>query len=78
MEATTAYNEAILHGELPPESNQATEDAKLLKGIIASVKAGKDPLTGQEIRSANNCPYRRILSILTEHKLIKRNNTKKR
>ncbi|MBC1771284.1 hypothetical protein HCA16_12080 [Listeria welshimeri] len=47
--ATTAYNEAILHGELPPESNQATEDAKLLKGIIASVKAGKDPLTGQEI-----------------------------
>ncbi|WP_270894007.1 hypothetical protein [Listeria welshimeri] len=49
MEATTAYNEAILHGELPPESNQATEDAELLKGIIASVKAGKDPLTGQEI-----------------------------
>ncbi|MBF2492138.1 hypothetical protein IA855_06465 [Listeria welshimeri] len=71
VEATTAYNEAILHGELPPESNQATEDAELLKGIIASVKAGKDPLTGQEIRSANNCPYRRILSILTEHKLIK-------
>ncbi|MHC5291662.1 T7SS effector LXG polymorphic toxin [Listeria welshimeri] len=49
VEATTAYNEAILHGELPPESNQATEDAELLKGIIASVKAGKDPLTGQEI-----------------------------
>ncbi|MBC1718967.1 hypothetical protein HB979_11865 [Listeria welshimeri] len=47
--ATTAYNEAILHGELPPESNQAIEDAELLKGIIASVKAGKDPLTGQEI-----------------------------
>ncbi|MBF2561517.1 LXG domain-containing protein [Listeria welshimeri] len=49
VEATTAYNEAILHGELPPESNQAIEDAELLKGIIASVKAGKDPLTGQEI-----------------------------
>ncbi|WP_368734098.1 T7SS effector LXG polymorphic toxin [Listeria welshimeri] len=49
VEATTAYNEAILHGELPSESNQATEDAELLKGIIASVKAGKDPLTGQEI-----------------------------
>ncbi|MBC2374818.1 hypothetical protein HBP80_05130 [Listeria welshimeri] len=49
VEATTAYNEAILHGEIPPESNQATEDAELLKGIIASVKAGKDPLTGQEI-----------------------------
>ncbi|MBC2277288.1 hypothetical protein HCB16_14120, partial [Listeria welshimeri] len=49
VEATTAYNEAILHGELPPKSNQATEDAELLKGIIASVKAGKDPLTGQEI-----------------------------
>ncbi|MBF2509246.1 hypothetical protein IA936_10140 [Listeria welshimeri] len=71
VEATTAYNEAILHGELPPESNQAIEDAELLKGIIASVKAGKDPLTGQEIRNANNCPYRRILSILTKYRLIK-------
>ncbi|EQC1983075.1 LXG domain-containing protein [Listeria innocua] len=49
VEATNAYNAAVLSGELPPEPNQGIEDAKLLKGIIQSVKARRDPLTGQEI-----------------------------
>ncbi|ENM1176368.1 hypothetical protein AB6R62_003038 [Listeria monocytogenes] len=53
-EATDAYNEAILNGSLPKEDNAATQDAELLKGIIDSVKAGKDPITGQSISKAQS------------------------
>ncbi|EEO6567429.1 hypothetical protein G6H68_002775 [Listeria monocytogenes] len=49
VEATNAYNSAVLNGELPHESNEAQEEAELLRAIIQSVKKGRDPVTGQEI-----------------------------
>ncbi|WP_228463392.1 T7SS effector LXG polymorphic toxin [Listeria seeligeri] len=51
-EATDAYNEAILNGKLPKETNAATQTGELLKGIVDSVKKGKDPITGQNISKA--------------------------
>ncbi|MHC5409202.1 T7SS effector LXG polymorphic toxin [Listeria seeligeri] len=58
-EATKAYNEAKLNGKLPKESNAATRDAELLKGILASLKNKKDPITGTDISSVQ------VLSILS-------------
>ncbi|WP_270996053.1 T7SS effector LXG polymorphic toxin [Listeria seeligeri] len=58
-EATNAYNEAILNGTLPKETNAATQEAELLKGILASLKNKKDPITGADISSVH------VLSILS-------------
>ncbi|MBF2480551.1 hypothetical protein IA817_04375 [Listeria seeligeri] len=58
-EATDAYNEAILNGTLPKETNAATQEAELLKGILASLKNKKDPITGADISSVH------VLSILS-------------
>ncbi|EPG1364214.1 T7SS effector LXG polymorphic toxin [Listeria monocytogenes] len=52
VEATNAYNAAVLNGELPHESNEAQEEAELLQAVIQSVKKGRDPVTGQEISKA--------------------------
>ncbi|EAG4184192.1 transposase [Listeria monocytogenes] len=52
VEATNAYNAAVLNGELPHESNEAQEEAELLQAVIQSVKEGTDPVTGQEISKA--------------------------
>ncbi|EAD5710383.1 transposase [Listeria innocua] len=52
VEATNAYNAAVLSGELPRESNEAQEEAELLRAVIQSVKEGIDPVTGQEISKA--------------------------
>ncbi|EMX4399050.1 EndoU domain-containing protein [Listeria innocua] len=52
VEATNAYNAAVLNGELPNESNEAQEEAELLQAVIQSVKEGIDPVTGQEISKA--------------------------
>lgn len=52
VEATNAYNAAVLSGELPRESNEAQEEAELLQAVIQSVKDGIDPVTGQEISKA--------------------------
>ncbi|EAH4444142.1 T7SS effector LXG polymorphic toxin [Listeria innocua] len=52
VEATNAYNAAVLNGELPHESNEAQEEAELLQAVIQSVKDGIDPVTGQEISKA--------------------------
>ncbi|HAK1568499.1 TPA: transposase [Listeria monocytogenes] len=52
VEATNAYNAAVLNGELPHESNEAQEEAELLQAVIHSVKEGIDPVTGQEISKA--------------------------
>ncbi|EAD2763168.1 hypothetical protein D3269_14560 [Listeria monocytogenes] len=52
IEATNAYNAAVLNGELPHESNEAQEEAELLQAVIQSVKEGIDPVTGQEISKA--------------------------
>ncbi|EAF1854954.1 transposase [Listeria monocytogenes] len=52
VEATNAYNAAVLNGKLPHESNEAQEEAELLQAIIQSVKEGIDPVTGQEISKA--------------------------
>ncbi|ECB9717586.1 transposase [Listeria monocytogenes] len=52
VEATNAYNAAVLNGELPHKSNEAQEEAELLQAIIQSVKEGIDPVTGQEISKA--------------------------
>ncbi|EAG6968649.1 LXG domain-containing protein [Listeria monocytogenes] len=52
VEATNAYNAAMLNGELPHESNEAQEEAELLQAIIQSAKEGVDPVTGQEISKA--------------------------
>ncbi|EJO7007564.1 LXG domain-containing protein [Listeria monocytogenes] len=49
VEATNAYNAAVLNGELPHESNEAQEEAELLQAVIQSVKEGIDPVTGQKI-----------------------------
>ncbi|MBF2516575.1 EndoU domain-containing protein [Listeria marthii] len=49
VEATNAYNAAVLGGEMPHESNEAQEEAELLQAVIQSVKKGRDPVTGQEI-----------------------------
>ncbi|EAD7778509.1 T7SS effector LXG polymorphic toxin [Listeria monocytogenes] len=49
VEATNAYNAAVLNGELPHESNEAQEEAELLQAVVQSVKEGIDPVTGQEI-----------------------------
>ncbi|WP_271006143.1 T7SS effector LXG polymorphic toxin [Listeria seeligeri] len=53
-EATEAYNEAKLNGKLPKEGNAATQEAELLKGILASLKNKKDPITGQSISKAQS------------------------
>ncbi|WP_228478991.1 hypothetical protein [Listeria seeligeri] len=58
-EATNAYNETILNGTLPKETNAATQEAELLKGILASLKNKKDPITGADISSVQ------VLSILS-------------
>ncbi|EAC5234639.1 transposase [Listeria monocytogenes] len=52
VEATNAYNSAVLGGEMPHESNEAQEEAELLQAVIQSVKEGTDPVTGQEISKA--------------------------
>ncbi|MDT0090724.1 LXG domain-containing protein [Listeria marthii] len=52
VEATNAYNSAVLGGEMPHESNEAQEEAELLQAIIQSVREGIDPVTGQEISKA--------------------------
>ncbi|EMX4397240.1 LXG domain-containing protein [Listeria innocua] len=52
VEATNAYNAAVLNGELPHESNEAQEEAELLQAVIQSVKEGIDPVTGQEVSKA--------------------------
>ncbi|EBF5848189.1 transposase [Listeria monocytogenes] len=52
VEATNAYNAAVLNGELPHESNEAQEEAELLQAVIQSVKEGIDPVTGQKISKA--------------------------
>ncbi|HHQ0250789.1 TPA: T7SS effector LXG polymorphic toxin [Listeria innocua] len=52
VEATNAYNAAVLNGELPHESNEAQEEAEFLQAVIQSVKDGIDPVTGQEISKA--------------------------
>ncbi|WP_185334330.1 T7SS effector LXG polymorphic toxin [Listeria innocua] len=52
VEATNAYNAAVLNGEIPHESNEAQEEAELLQAVIQSVKEGIDPVTGQEISKA--------------------------
>ncbi|EAG6981182.1 transposase [Listeria monocytogenes] len=52
VEATNAYNAAVLNGELPHESNEAQEEAELLQAVIQSVKEEIDPVTGQEISKA--------------------------
>ncbi|EAF6702037.1 transposase [Listeria monocytogenes] len=52
VEATNAYNAAVLNGELPHESNEAQEEAELLQAVIQSVKKGRDSVTGQEISKA--------------------------
>ncbi|EFB0931249.1 hypothetical protein HF764_000297 [Listeria monocytogenes] len=53
VEATNAYNAAVLNGKLPHESNEAQEEAELLQAVIQSVKEGIDPVTGQEISKAH-------------------------
>ncbi|MEE9724034.1 T7SS effector LXG polymorphic toxin [Listeria seeligeri] len=58
-EATDVYNEAILNGTLPKETNAATQEAELLKGILASLKNKKDPITGADLSSFH------VLSILS-------------
>ncbi len=52
VEATNAYNAAVLGGKMPHESNEAQEEAELLQAVIQSVKEGTDPVTGQEISKA--------------------------
>ncbi|EAD0621949.1 hypothetical protein ARX01_05710 [Listeria monocytogenes] len=52
VEATNAYNAAVLNGKLPHESIEAQEEAELLQAVIQSVKEGIDPVTGQEISKA--------------------------
>ncbi|HEL8516719.1 TPA: LXG domain-containing protein [Listeria monocytogenes] len=52
IEATNAYNAAVLNGEIPHESNEAQEEAELLQAVIQSVKEGIDPVTGQEVSKA--------------------------
>ncbi|EAF5218060.1 transposase [Listeria monocytogenes] len=52
VEATNAYNAAVLGGKMPHESNEAQEEAELLQAVIQSVKEGIDPVTGQEISKA--------------------------
>ncbi|ECL4257892.1 hypothetical protein FTE41_07265 [Listeria monocytogenes] len=52
VEATNAYNAAVLKGELAHKSNEAQEEAELLQAVIQSVKKGRDPVTGQEISKA--------------------------
>ncbi|EIN5664682.1 transposase [Listeria monocytogenes] len=52
VEATNAYNAAVLNGELPHESNEAQEEAELLQAIVQSVKEGIDPVNGQKISKA--------------------------
>ncbi|WP_185323887.1 LXG domain-containing protein [Listeria innocua] len=52
VEATNAYNAAVLNGELRHKSNEAQEEAELLQAVIQSVKKGRDPVTGQEISKA--------------------------
>ncbi|WP_271006510.1 T7SS effector LXG polymorphic toxin [Listeria seeligeri] len=59
VEATNAYNKAVLNGTLPKEANAATQEAELLKGILASLKNKKDPITGADISSVH------VLSILS-------------
>ncbi|WP_271001600.1 T7SS effector LXG polymorphic toxin [Listeria seeligeri] len=59
IEATNAYNAAIFNETLPKEANAATQEAELLKGILASLKNKKDPITGADISSVQ------VLSILS-------------
>ncbi|ECB9722140.1 hypothetical protein FL869_13680 [Listeria monocytogenes] len=54
IRATEAYNTAIFNGEVSKESNQATEEAELLKATLDSLKQNKDPITGREISKAQS------------------------
>ncbi|MGC9340804.1 T7SS effector LXG polymorphic toxin [Listeria ivanovii] len=54
VEATNAYNEAIFNGELDKVSNQATESAEAIKAVVAALKKGRDPITGQKISKAQS------------------------
>ncbi|EFO8002051.1 T7SS effector LXG polymorphic toxin [Listeria monocytogenes] len=54
IKATEAYNTASFNGELPKDSNQATEEGELLKATLESLKQNKDSITGQEISKAQS------------------------
>ncbi|MBC1941396.1 hypothetical protein HCJ18_04075 [Listeria seeligeri] len=54
VEATNAYNEAIQNSELDKVSNQATESAEAIKAVVAALKKGRDPITGQKISKAQS------------------------
>ncbi|EAC4201135.1 LXG domain-containing protein [Listeria monocytogenes] len=54
IKATEAYNTASFNGELPKDSNQATEEGELLKATLEALKQNKDPITGQEISKAQS------------------------
>lgn len=54
IRATEAYNTAIFNGEISKESNQATEEAELLKATLDSLKQNKDPITGREISKSQS------------------------
>ncbi|EAD3475514.1 hypothetical protein H4732_000268 [Listeria monocytogenes] len=54
IKATEAYNTASFNGELPKDSNQATEEGELLKATLESLEQNKDPITGQEISKAQS------------------------
>ncbi|PXC43027.1 hypothetical protein C9763_12155 [Listeria monocytogenes] len=38
VEATNAYNAAVLGGKMPHESNEAQEEAELLQAVVQSVQ----------------------------------------
>ncbi|EDK4067639.1 transposase [Listeria monocytogenes] len=59
VEATNAYNAAVLNGELPHDGNAPEQDAEQLKAVLESLKNKKDPITGVDISSAH------VISILS-------------
>ncbi len=74
IKATEAYNTASFNGELPKESNQATEEGELLKATLESLKQNKDPITGQEISKAQSFGILTSLVLATRRKGIKGRN----
>ncbi|EAG6978743.1 transposase [Listeria monocytogenes] len=59
VEATNAYNTAVLNGELPHDGNAPEQDAEQLKAVLESLKNKKDPITGVDISSIH------VISILS-------------
>nr|MCI2552107.1 transposase [Listeria monocytogenes] len=59
VEATNAYNTAVLNGELPHDGNAPEQDAEQLKAVLESLKNKKDPITGVDISSVH------VISILS-------------